>query len=317
MIYIKLLGSALLWGGTFVAGRSLAQNVGPYSGAFYRFVIGAFFLVLFVWIKNGRLSLPHRRWWLTIFLLGLSGAFAYNIFFFKGLKLLAAGRASAIIATNPIFIALFAALIFREQLTRVMIGGILISVSGALIVISRGDFSQLVDSGFGLGEIYIFGCVASWVSFSLLGRKVLTEIPPLTLIAYSAIVGAVTLFIPAILEGAIKVLEYSMWDWINLLYLGLFGTALGFVWYYEGIQKIGPTRAGLFINFVPISAVILAWFLLNEGVSASLLFGTLLVSCGAYLTNQTKKKKNMESVKENEKQNINNDMCNKKRRLTL
>jgi drug/metabolite transporter (DMT)-like permease len=59
----------------------------------------------------------------------------------------------------------------------------------------------------------------------------------------------------------------------------------GFVWYYEGIKKIGPTKAGLFINVVPLSAVVLAFFLLNEPLTLSLLIGTVLVSTGIYLTN--------------------------------
>jgi drug/metabolite transporter (DMT)-like permease len=61
---------------------------------------------------------------------------------------------------------------------------------------------------------------------------------------------------------------------------------LGFVWFYEGINQIGPTRAGLFINFVPISAILLAFLILGEPLTLSLLFGTLLVSTGVYLTNR-------------------------------
>jgi drug/metabolite transporter (DMT)-like permease len=72
---------------------------------------------------------------------------------------------------------------------------------------------------------------------------------------------------------------------MGLFYLGFFGTVLGFVWYYEGIKKIGPTKAGLFINIVPLSAVALAYFVLNEPLTLSLLVGTILVSSGIYLTN--------------------------------
>ena len=59
---------------------------------------------------------------------------------------------------------------------------------------------------------------------------------------------------------------------------------LGFVWYYEGIKRIGAVRAGLFINFVPISAVLLAFLILDEPLTVSLLIGAVLVSSGVYLT---------------------------------
>ena len=74
---------------------------------------------------------------------------------------------------------------------------------------------------------------------------------------------------------------------MGVFYLGFFGTVIGFVWYYEGIRTIGPTKASLFINFVPVSAVALAFIVLAEPLTASLLTGTILVSLGVFLTNRT------------------------------
>jgi drug/metabolite transporter (DMT)-like permease len=128
--------------------------------------------------------------------------------------------------------------------------------------------------------------VLSWVSFSLIGKSVLGKISPLVSICYSSLAGTAALLIPALLEGLWSFIPaYSSITWLGLFYLGFFGTVLGFVWYYEGIKKIGPTKAGLFINVVPLSAVILAFFLLNEPLTLSLLIGAVLVSTGIYLTN--------------------------------
>jgi drug/metabolite transporter (DMT)-like permease len=80
--------------------------------------------------------------------------------------------------------------------------------------------------------------------------------------------------------------HYFLVDWVSMFYLGFFGTVIGFVWYYEGIKKIGPMKASLFINFVPISAVVMAFFILDEPITLSLLVGTLLVCSGVYLTNK-------------------------------
>ena len=82
------------------------------------------------------------------------------------------------------------------------------------------------------------------------------------------------------------VLSYSIVDWACIFYLGYFGTVLGFVWYYEGINAIGPMKAGQFINFVPISAILLAFIFIGEPITMSLLIGTVLVSSGVYLTNR-------------------------------
>lgn len=284
--YLKLLLTAVFWGGTFVAGRSLAQNVGPFSAAFFRFAIASVFLVLLAWKVEGKITLIKKRQILPVLLLGLTGVFCYNLFFFKGLKLIEASRAAIIIANNPIFITLFSAIFFKEKLNTLKITGILISVSGAIIAISRGDVLEILQGNLGLGEFYIFLCVVSWVIFSLLGKVVMADLSPLSSVTYSSITGTILLFPPALREGLADCIYYSISDWWNIFYLGFFGTVLGIVWFYEGINQIGPTKAGLFINFVPISAILLAFFILGEPLTLSLLIGTILVTCGVYLTNR-------------------------------
>jgi drug/metabolite transporter (DMT)-like permease len=286
LIYLKLLLTAIFWGGTFVAGRSLAQNVGPFSAAFFRFAIASVFLVFLTWKIEGKLSALKKSQILPVLLLGMTGVFCYNLFFFKGLKLIEAGRAAIIIANNPIFIAIFSAVFFKEKLNAVKTAGIMISVSGAIVAISRGNLAELLQGNIGWGEFYIFLCVASWVVFSLLGKAVMSGLSPLASVTYSSLTGTIMLFIPAFREGLTNCIHYSMSDWWNIFYLGFFGTVLGFVWFYEGINQIGPTKAGLFINFVPISAILSAYLILDEPLTISLLIGTLLVTAGVYLTNR-------------------------------
>ena len=284
--YIKLILTAFLWGGTFIAGKIVVRDVGPASAAFLRFAL-AFTVLFFLTIRSEkRIPQISLKQFGFILLLGLTGVFTYNILFFKGLKIIDAGRAALIIALNPICICLLSAWFFKERLTILKIIGITISVSGALVVISRGDFNGIVSGGLGLGEIYIFGCVLSWASYSVIGKAVMKELSPLVAVTGSTLIGTILLLPPAFSEGLFNhILSFSGLDWAALFYLGFFGTVVGFVWYYEAIRIIGATRAGLFINFVPISAVILAFFFLNEPLTMSLLSGALLVSYGVYLTN--------------------------------
>ena len=287
IVYIKLLLTALLWGGTFIAGRVVAQDVGPFSAAFFRFLIASVFLLVFTYRIEGRLPLPGKRQMIPVFLLGMTGVFLYNVFFFKGLKLIHAGRASIIIAGNPIFITLFSAYFFKEKLNLIKGAGIVISVVGAVIVISKGNLNEIVNGGVGLGEIFIFICVLSWVAYSLIGKAVMNGLSPLASVTHSTLIGTVLLFFPAVVEGMFKDFSgYTPDAWLGIFYLGFFGTVIGFVWYYEGIKKIGAMRAGLFINFVPICAVVLAFFMLDEPITLSLVIGTGLVCSGVYLTNK-------------------------------
>jgi drug/metabolite transporter (DMT)-like permease len=283
VIYAKLLLTAFFWGGTFIAGRVLAQHAGPFTGAFLRFAVACVFLVGLMLRAERGLPAPPRRDLLPLLLMGLTGIFGYNYFFLKGLQYVEAGRASIIIACNPIGIALAAALIFNERLNPLKVGGILVSIAGAVTVITRGSVEGALGGGFGWGEVFIVGCVVSWVAYSLLGKVVMSDLSPLVAVTYSSLVGTLLLFPAAAAEGLFGS-GYSVEAWACAAYLGLFGTVLGFVWYYQGIQRIGPVRAGLFINFVPVSAVLLAAVALREPLTLSLLAGAVMVSTGVILT---------------------------------
>lgn len=285
LTYLKLLLTAIFWGGTFIAGKIVARNMGPFSAAFLRFLMAALVLLLLTWQIEGSLPLLKKRQIPAIVLLGMTGIFAYNFFFFTGLKMIEASRAALIIATNPIFISLLSALFFKEKLNGRKVTGILLSVLGAVVVISKGHLAYIARGGFGWGELAILGCVFSWVSYSLIGKAVMNSLSPLVSVTYSSVVGVVALFAPAYSEGLFKqIANFTGLVWLSLAYLGLFGTVLGFLWYYEGIKHIGPGKASQFINFVPISAILLAFLLLGEPITLSLLVGGLFVITGVYLT---------------------------------
>ncbi len=290
MIYLKLILTAFFWGGTFIAGRLIAPTLDPYSAAFLRFLIASIFLIAFTRKIEGHLPRINIDQIFIICLLGLTGIFAYNICFFSGLKYIQANQASLIIAMNPIFISIASAIFFKEKLHFNKIAGLCLSVTGALIVISNGNPLTIFNQGIGIGQILIFGCVASWVAYSIIGKKAMNNLSAITSVCYSSIAGTLFLLIPALYHGMpSQLLTYHILEWSSLFYLGFFGTVLGFFWYYEGIEAIGPTRAGMFINFVPVSAILLSFFILKEPVTLSLIAGGVFVITGVWLANSFNK----------------------------
>jgi drug/metabolite transporter (DMT)-like permease len=288
LLYLKLVLTAIFWGGTFIAGRIVAREVGPFSAAFLRFLVASLILLVFVLRTHRTIPILDRSQIFPVTMLALTGVFAYNILFFSGLKTVTASRAALIITSNPAFIAIFAAIFFGDRLTLSRTMGILLSISGAIIVISKGLPLQVFEGNLGLGELYICGCVLSWVLYSLIGKVTLSHLSPLVSVTYSCVIGTLLLALPAVSEGlGASVTSCSSVVWISIIYLGLFGTSLGFIWYYEGIRAIGPSRAGVFINIVPICSIILAFFILNETIDASIVLGAIFVFAGVYLTNRT------------------------------
>lgn len=290
MIYLTLILTTLFWGGTFIAGRILADSVAPADAAFMRFVLAAATLAVLTRMIDGRLRLPPRDQLVSLLLLGFTGVFCYNICFFNGLRYIEAGRASLIIALNPMAITVGAVFFFGERLSLLQCVGLLISLFGAFLVISNGNPAILVSGGFGWGEIAILGCVISWAAYSLIGRNVLKSMSPLSAVFYSALFGALMLF-PATLvgEAPLEIHTYTTADWISLLFLGILGTAAGFSLYYQAIRVIGSARSSVFINLVPLFSIVLAWIFLGETINFSVLVGGIILMSGVYLTNKKAK----------------------------
>jgi drug/metabolite transporter (DMT)-like permease len=287
MTYLKLVITMMLWGGTFVAGRVVAQEMGPFAAAFSRFLVASIALITLTVVIEGKLPRLPKRLWLRIMLLGLTGILAYNAFFFAGLKTVSAGRAALIIALNPVAIALGSALWFKETITRIKALGIALSLLGAVVVISGGNPLEVLQGRVGPGELMILGCVISWMGFTLIGKTVMADLSPYATTTYACMAGTALLLLPALGNGLLgAVTEASGVTWLAVSYLGILGSALGFSWYYSGVRQIGPARASVFINLVPIFAIVLAALLLQEQPSPTLLLGGVLVIAGVMLTNR-------------------------------
>ncbi|MFC1568890.1 DMT family transporter [bacterium] len=286
MIYLKLSLMALFWGGAFVAGRSVSLVMGPFSASFLRFLMASIILGCIILFKPSKSRL-YLNWKMTggLLLLGLTGIAIYNVFFFSGLRTVYAGRASAIITTNPILVMILSLIFYHEKISFSKITGIFLSVCGACVVIFKGQIQLLLQGSVGIGELYILGCVVSWAIYSIMGKRILKTVSPLHAVFMATVFGVLFLFFPAIQEGLFQHLSHIQWlTWIDLLYLALGATVLGFVWFYDGVQEIGPTKASQFVNFVPISAMILSALFLHEPLTLSLLIGTFLVIIGVTIT---------------------------------
>jgi len=287
LIYLKLVASVTLWGGTWVAGRYLAGHFSPFPAAFLRFTLASAFLFFLACRTEGRLPRLTRQNALPLALLGLTGIFFYNSFFFAGLQTVEAGRASLITASIPAMVSLCSGLFFKEAFPAGKILGVLLSFAGVAVIVSRGDFPALFSHGLSTGDLFIFGCVLSWTAYTLIGKHVMGSVSPLSSVAWSCILGDIFLLVPALSSGLVQeTAAASLTDWACLLYLSILATGYAFTWYYQGIQAIGPSRAGVFINIVPITTVLLAFLILGEPLSPSLATGGALVMAGVWLTNK-------------------------------
>lgn len=289
LLYFKLIGSVIFWGGTWIAGRILAGHLTPYSAAFLRFLFATVFMLFMVYRTTGHMPRCEKSDLLPLAFLGLTGVFLYNILFFSGLKTVTAGRAALIIAATPTFIALGSALIFKEKFTLGKAAGFLLALIGVSTIIGHGNPISIITEGASFGDLCIVGCVLSWAAYSLGGKPVLRKITALESVYWACLFGALMLLGPALYHGLPQEMaNASLLDYSCVLYLALLGTGLGFSWYFEAISVIGPSKTGIFINLVPVVAIIMGALILDEQVDMFLLIGGALTISGVWITNRSR-----------------------------
>ncbi|KMK98891.1 MULTISPECIES: DMT family transporter [Burkholderia] len=293
-VYVKLTLVALFWGGTFIAGRILAATMSATSAATGRFAIAALMLVVLTWKIEGGLPKLSGRQVVTTFGLGATGIFLYNVCFFAALARMPAGRTALFVALNPVATAVLLSIVVRgERLSLSRWAGIAVALFGALVVISRGEWLRvLTDLGntFGAGERFMLCAVLSWAAYTVIGRRALDGLSPLAATTYAALWGLALLVVAHLFGSPAGSGTPLTWQAVaSMLYLGAIGTVVAFVWYSQGIRELGPARAAVFTNLVPVFGVLLSVALLGEPLSPSMLGGGALVIAGVALTNRAKR----------------------------
>lgn len=285
-VYFKLTVVALAFGGTFVAGRVAMQEALPLPLATWRYVIGTAALLPLLLIREGRLALPSGRTLAAVFVMGLFAVFAYNLLFFEGLGRIHAGRAALIVGFQPALVVLAARVLFGEAFTVARIAGSGLAILGAGVVATRGEPGQLLTGAVGLGEILMFGAAASFAAATLAGRYAVREISPLAAATWQCLVGTVLLLAVGAFDATVHA-PFSVNLWLLLGFMGIIGVTLTFTWYFEGVSVVGPARAAMFMNLIPVFGVGLAHILLGEPIDASIGVGGALVCLGVWLLNRS------------------------------
>ena len=289
--YIKLLAAVTAWGGTFIAAKYAVIDNSVEMAALLRFIASSLILLAILYKKNGSLPRLSQFQFIQIVLLGLTGVATYNLFFFYGLKTVDAGRGALIITSNPIWVALGSVIFFRQRYHFINIFGLLLCVIGVTIVLSKGHISDLFSTGIGLGEIALIGCGMSWASYTLLGKYLMESkqpLSPLALVTYSSVSGSILLALWIIIQGQSLAINPTIELYSAIAYLSIVGTVAGFIWFFDAVKIVGATQSSVFVFFVPVSAIILGYLLLDEKITLSLSIGAILIISGIALVNKRK-----------------------------
>ncbi len=287
-IYIKLALVAAIWGSTFVAGRVVSTEMSAPFAAMGRFLIATSTLLLLLLVIERRFPRLSARQWLFFVLLGAMGVGIYALLYMYGLQSVTASRGSLIMALIPAATLLGGAMFLHEPLTRPRVAGVALALLGVAVDLGNGNPLALITDPIGRGEVAMFGCVLAWTVYTLLGKRVMGKgMSPLAATTCSALTGTAILVIVCAFTGDLAMPQAAWKSWLSLIYMGVVGTAVAYVWFYDGVARIGPARTAVFINLVPVVAITLGVLMLGEKLTASMIVGAALVVTGVWIINRS------------------------------
>jgi drug/metabolite transporter (DMT)-like permease len=271
------------WGSAFIAGKFAVQSFEPATVAFLRFFGAAILLFPLMWVMEKDRKKPTLKDHGLFVLLGLTGIALYNICFFLATKHAPVIKSSLFIASNPVLIVLLSGLFLKEKITRNSIIGMAIALTGVVFIITDGHVLTLFQYGFEPIDFVLLGAVVSWAIYSVVGKVVLKKFSSVESTTYAVAYGTLFLLPFALAETSwLDVQEASLTTWAAIAHMSIFVTVVSFVMYYNGIKEVGAAKASIFINVMPVSAVIMATIFLGETFTLAHGIGAGFVLTGVY-----------------------------------
>jgi len=262
--YLLLSLTSLFWAGNTVLGRFIAGHVPPVTLAAIRW--GGAFAVLLPF------AAPHlARDWPTIrkhigllALFALTGVSAYNTLAYYGLQYTTAINGLLLQSIGPLFVALWTFVLFGDRLTLRQAGGIAVSLTGVLVIISRGRLAVLLGIAFNRGDVMFLLALAVYAFYTAALRK-RPPLHPLSFLAVGMGLGALLLVPFVVWELASgKTLILDATSFLSFAYVCVFPSLVGYLFLNRGIELIGANRAAPFMHLVPVFGSVMAILLLGE-----------------------------------------------------
>ena len=281
---LLMILTALVWSGLFPTGKVALRSIPPFTFAAIRLTIGAALLFLYLRRKNEAEEMPVNwtpRLVGSFLFLGFTGYLLSVGGSYQGLRLTTATNAALLNAASPIAIALLAGVFLKERMSSRMLLGIVISIVGVGVIVARGSWQVITANEYNPGDLIIVATLFAWGIYTTYGRHLMQEVSPLAATTYAYIAGATYLIIACWwTEWESWQFAQTRWDsWLALAYQSTLGTFAHF-WYYQAVEILGPSRAGVFINLVPVMAIGIAYVFLDEALTLPHLVGGLIVLVG-------------------------------------
>ena len=282
-MYILILLNQLIASLTHIIAKDITSYTEPALVLLFRALIASscFVIYLLFFRKN---KIPFEKKDIPILLVLSAINIPINQFLFvESVKLTSAPNVSLAYSLSPVFVFILSSSILKEMPTAKKLLGILIAVTGTIVVISQNEID--FDSKSFLGDGLALLASISWALYTIFGKNFTMKYGAIYSTSLTMIFGT-ALFIPVffIVGNEFIVPNFTYIDWSKIFYLGVFTSVISYIIWYYALSKFEATKLSVFNNLQPVLTTLLAILLLNYSLSPEFIIGSIGIIGGVYLT---------------------------------
>jgi drug/metabolite transporter (DMT)-like permease len=284
--YVLLTLTTLMWGGNAIAGRLAVGEISPMVLTCLRWVFVVAVMIPLVGRQVVAEWAKIRARWVFTILMGAFGFTAFNGLFYAAAHHTTAVNLTIFQGAIPVLVLLGTVLFFGARVIPLQVLGMIVTVLGVVLVSVKADMEILRTLSLNIGDVWMLIACVFYAGYTL-GLRHRPNIPGLVFFAAMAMVAFIS-SLPLIgLEIARGTAQFpTPKGWLILLYVAVMPSLLSQLFYMRGVELIGPARAGLFVNLVPVFGALLAVLLLGEPFAYYHALGLVLVLGGIWLAEQ-------------------------------
>jgi len=289
--YIFLILATLFWSGNFIVGKAASFfEIPPFTLNFYRWVFAWLILAPFTLqevLRKKNYILKNIK---LILILGITSITIFNSIVYYSLNFTQVISGVLMISTIPVMIIIFCWLFKIEKTNIYQILGVIFSLSGVVVIITKADLGILLNLNFNKGDLWMVVAMFSWAMYSALLRKKKFELSQLSLLHTIISAGLIFLLPAYLIELALGHKASIHLPFIfTLTYVVIFPGLASFIFWIKGISIIGSNRSGIFLHLMPIFSTIMAILIFKEKFMIYHLIGAVLIIIGIVLSSTKQK----------------------------
>ena len=289
--FILLVASSLFWSGNFFTGKvAFLYDLNPFKLSFLRWSLAFFLLFPFTYRKIIEDFEKYKKNFPYILITSILGVTIFNSFTYLSLQSSMVINSSIMASITPLLIILFSWLIFKTPTYLMQFFGIILSIFGVLLIISKANYINLINLNFTTGDLWMLAAVFSWGLYSVLLKKIDNTLSQLATLEVMIFFGLIFIFPFYIMESLHNsYLPKDMNEVLMISYVAIFASITSFFAWNKGVSILGANKASLFLHLIPVFSSMWAIIFLGEKFSFFHLLGTVFIILGIILSNINKK----------------------------